>query len=421
PNANPKEIKIAYRRLARKYHPDLNNNPQAAEKFKAIAQAYEILSDSKKRRLYDLDYKNKTTPPRTRKKTSSPNLSAEDYYVRGVQIAFEGDYQRAVEYYTKAIEINRSFIEAYIKRSEAYYYLKQDLGVLEDCNISIKLNPRNPIPYYYQGRSRHRLGYTQSAIAAYSQAINYDKTYAQAYYRRGLAHQDLQEYEEAIADLEIATELLLKGGHLDGYQLAKRTLQKLKRKELGVNKFYQQSLTLVQSIANNFIPCLVDLTNSLPSAFAGFKPVDALAVGVIYGTLGNLSALTGVYLTGEAPANFSPSWVLLGIFPFFTLVFVSSVSRFFYSNSENYAGDFFLAGTGLFPLGIYSLVMGYQRILPEILTISLSIFTFCYVVISLYRNVTEVLELTKNIATFLVPLMILLSLLSSWVAYLLVT
>lgn len=54
-NADQKEIKAAYRRLARKYHPDVNpNNGEAAEKFKEISEAYEVLSDEKKRRLYDM-------------------------------------------------------------------------------------------------------------------------------------------------------------------------------------------------------------------------------------------------------------------------------------------------------------------------------------------------------------------------------
>ena len=54
-NATPDEIKQAYRRLARQYHPDVaKENPKVAEeKFKEISEAYEVLADEEKRRRYD--------------------------------------------------------------------------------------------------------------------------------------------------------------------------------------------------------------------------------------------------------------------------------------------------------------------------------------------------------------------------------
>ncbi|WOH09870.1 hypothetical protein DCAR_0729330 [Daucus carota subsp. sativus] len=52
-SADNKEIKAAYRKLARQYHPDVNKQPGATEKFKEISAAYEVLSDDKKRALYD--------------------------------------------------------------------------------------------------------------------------------------------------------------------------------------------------------------------------------------------------------------------------------------------------------------------------------------------------------------------------------
>lgn len=52
-SATPDEIKKAYRKLAMKYHPDVNKDPGAEDKFKEINEAYEVLSDEDKRRNYD--------------------------------------------------------------------------------------------------------------------------------------------------------------------------------------------------------------------------------------------------------------------------------------------------------------------------------------------------------------------------------
>ncbi len=52
-SASDDEIKSAYRSLAKKYHPDLNKTPEAAEKFKEINEAYSVLSDKQKKENYD--------------------------------------------------------------------------------------------------------------------------------------------------------------------------------------------------------------------------------------------------------------------------------------------------------------------------------------------------------------------------------
>lgn len=53
-DATPEEIKRAYRKLARELHPDVNDGPEATERFKDVTTAYEVLSDPQKKQMYDL-------------------------------------------------------------------------------------------------------------------------------------------------------------------------------------------------------------------------------------------------------------------------------------------------------------------------------------------------------------------------------
>ena len=62
PTDDLKTIKTAYRRLARKYHPDVSKEPDAEARFKAVAEAWEVLSDEQRRAEYDQLWQHRNDP-----------------------------------------------------------------------------------------------------------------------------------------------------------------------------------------------------------------------------------------------------------------------------------------------------------------------------------------------------------------------
>src|SRR5256884_9050299 len=52
-DASAEDIRRAYRKLAREYHPDVNKDPAAEDRFKEVSEAYEVLRDPEKRERYD--------------------------------------------------------------------------------------------------------------------------------------------------------------------------------------------------------------------------------------------------------------------------------------------------------------------------------------------------------------------------------
>ncbi|MEM6450302.1 MAG: J domain-containing protein [Cyanobacteria bacterium P01_D01_bin.105] len=224
PNASRQEIRDAFRRLARQYHPDLHpNQPGAIKKFRGLREAYEVLMDRVQRQHYDQHCDQCLDERQLPLQTDNPSALAkpqtpEAFYMRGVRYTLSRRFRAALGDYSKAIELDPQFAEAYLRRAEVCYLLEDDSGVLADCQRAIALNSTEAKTYFYQGMARYRLDYVQSAIAAFTDAITCDPDDAQYYYRRGLAYQDLHQMDAAAKDLRRAAHLYRNQGNLGSYE-----------------------------------------------------------------------------------------------------------------------------------------------------------------------------------------------------------
>ncbi|KTD31227.1 curved DNA binding protein DnaJ [Legionella moravica] len=88
-DASDKDIKTAYRKLARKYHPDISKEPDAEEKFKEMGEAYEILRDPVKRAEYDQYIKNREFNQRAYQSTGHAGAGRSHQYE---DVQFDSDF-----------------------------------------------------------------------------------------------------------------------------------------------------------------------------------------------------------------------------------------------------------------------------------------------------------------------------------------
>ncbi|MEL6815490.1 MAG: DnaJ domain-containing protein [Cyanobacteria bacterium J06598_3] len=225
-NASRQEIKAAFRRLARQYHPELHpNQPGVVMKYQALREAYEVLIDRVQRQRYDQYQQGFGVPPGNHNKPSALPQTPSDFYIRGVRYALGRRYRAALNDYNQAIALDSQFAEAFLRRAQLRYWLADDPGVLSDCQRAIALNSTEAKTYYYQGMARYRLGYVQSAIAAFTDAVTCDPGEPCYYYRRGLAYQDLGELDDAAKDLRQSAQLFKDQGDITNHQKLQQYLR----------------------------------------------------------------------------------------------------------------------------------------------------------------------------------------------------
>ena len=426
PKATAEDIKLSFRRLARQYHPDLHpNQPETAEYFKQISQAYDVLSDEVKRRRYDRDlnfqaasnYRRTTYTSASYRTSRSKVQKAQDFFVRGVAKSKKKEYRKAVKEYSQAIELDPNFIDAYLKRCEMRYKLGDNQGVLDDCSRIISISPAVPKAYYYQGRSRFSLGYVEAAIESYSEAIRQDKSYAQAHYYRGIAYQDLKDNLLALEDWQVAAELFRLEGNYGAYRLTKKNINALNRQYFGISSTFSGIANLFNNAVTILISYLFNPAGGLLPAFGRLSNFQATGIGLIYGVTADLCLTGSSYLLVGNPNNFVPSilsfslgqLLFINLLPFLCLILSSFVVRLANDVRGDLAQDIFLAGTSLLPIALSLLATGFvvgSSVISNLLLLTLLIFGFSYGILTLYTNCTQIIKLSEAKSSVLTPLML---------------
>ena len=401
-NANAQEIKSAFRRLARQYHPDLNPGDSiSAEKFKQISQAYDVLSDASKRRRYDRQIPMQQPRTSTRQTPAVPQ-TAQEYYDRGTLRAQNKEYREAIEDYTQALAINPKFVDAYLKRCEMRYKMGDHQGVLDDCYEVFNINPQIAKAHYYQGRARYSLGYVQPAIDSYSFAIAQDKNYPQAYYYRGLAYKDLQNTALAVSDFAKAADLFRSQKNLDAYRRTQNIVD-----ELTHNKSDHQGL--VYNFLATLSLSLFNPAGGLLPAFSRLSKAQLKQVGVVYGILSSLCFVAGYVMTGQQTELSIWQLLTLSIIPFISLIITGTILRYFWHYRGNFSTDIFIAGVALAPWGLSAILIGFVPLSLVTLIIPFALIGSSYSTMTLQASYVQLLNITEAKATAIVVFMLMVN------------
>ena len=120
---------------------------------------------------------------------------------------FMKQYDKAIDDYTQAIQINPKFDKAYIGRGLSYYVKGEDDKAIADYNQAVQINPKNDLAYAGRGRAYADNGEDDKAIADYNRAVQINPKNDLAYKSRGDVYADKKEYDKATADYSQAISL----------------------------------------------------------------------------------------------------------------------------------------------------------------------------------------------------------------------
>ena len=125
----------------------------------------------------------------------------EAYYNRGSAYHRKGNFDRAIDEYTKAMELKLDYANAYNNRGVAYYNKGDYEKAIVDFNRAIELRPNDAKTYFGRGDAYADDGEFDKAINDYEKALELNPGFALVYYKRGVMWLRLRQWDDARADL----------------------------------------------------------------------------------------------------------------------------------------------------------------------------------------------------------------------------
>lgn len=122
------------------------------------------------------------------------------YFTLGFSRFEEKDYIKAIDYYTRVINLNPLYKEAYYNRGLACYNLGHFKRAINDFNKSTEIDKEYSIGFYWMANAHHELKEFESAIINFTKAIDLNPGFPDGYFRRALSFMSANKLKESIED-----------------------------------------------------------------------------------------------------------------------------------------------------------------------------------------------------------------------------
>ena len=138
---------------------------------------------------------------------SRDSADAEAAFEKGIEFGKQNKFQKAIEFFDKAIKLNPNRADFFASRGHAHYYLAQYPKAIDDYTKAIEKNPSFALAYSMRGLSRARSDKYQQAVEDFNKAISLGPTEADYYKGRGFTYLRLKQYGPMCQDYQKACSL----------------------------------------------------------------------------------------------------------------------------------------------------------------------------------------------------------------------